>query len=93
LHNKTKTRGRWPQLTIINVLAFASGRTFPADRPFLETGVACRTMGLQSSCVDTTYSPDNSQSYVSCDHFMIYDPPQTMDFTGAVMRQPGQAPM
>jgi hypothetical protein len=94
-------------------------------------------MGLQSSCVDTTYSHDNSLSYLSCDHFMIHDPPQTMDFkakvayygdlvtlpgfqnvhsptstlftadvgggfaktefmssfTGAVMRQPAQAPM
>jgi hypothetical protein len=37
LHNKKKTWGRWPQLAVITVVAFASGPTFPADRSFLET--------------------------------------------------------
>jgi hypothetical protein len=34
---KTNTRGRWPQLAVITVLAVASGAAVPADRAFVQT--------------------------------------------------------
>jgi len=36
LDNKTNTWGRWPQLAVTSVLAFASGPTLSADRSYLE---------------------------------------------------------